>query len=321
MSRFKKATRRQARLRMALDGPAGSGKSFTALRFAFSHPDESVRVACIEAGENGGLSLYLGNKPDERKFDFDLLELTKNFSPMEYVNAIEDAGKEGYDILIIDSLSHAWSGQGGALEQVGASGFTDKDGWRKVTPQHNRLVDAILQSPCHIICTMRTKTEYVIDEDSSGRKSVKKIGMAPIQRAGMEYEFTVYGNLDHSHTLTISKSRCDLIQDAIVFKPTGRFMTPVWEWLETGEASNTEGIVKRIGSEDYEKITRLLNGVPTAKVKNRLMELYGVGDLILLTQEQAKEMIDTLEKKKREDEAAKAAKNAAVSTNETVQPV
>src|SRR4051812_27446838 len=100
MSRFKKATRQQVRLRMAIDGPAGSGKSLTALRFAHAFP--GARIACIEAGENGGLSLYQGATWDGNKLDFDILELRGNYAPSEYTAAIEEAGREKYDVLVVD---------------------------------------------------------------------------------------------------------------------------------------------------------------------------------------------------------------------------
>lgn len=288
MSRFKKAVRRQAKLRMGLDGPSGSGKSFTALRFAFAF--EGARVACIEAGENGGLSLYQGDAPDGIPFDFEILELRGNYSPTEYTLAIEEAGLAGFDVLVIDSLSHAWAGQGGALDQVSGFGFTDKDGWRKVTPQHNRMIDAMLQSPCHVIATLRSKTEYILEEDEKGRKTPRKVGMAPIQRAGMEYEFTVFGSLDHHHTLTITKSRCSLIQDAIAHKPGAGFMGPVVRWLESGEIGETAPLLKRAGEEQSRRLEDLLAETGWKRdVVARGLGRYGVEAIRHLTAEQASE--------------------------------
>lgn len=286
MSRFKKAVRRQAKLRMGLDGPSGSGKSFTALRFAFAFPN--ARVACVEAGENGGLSLYQGESPDGVPFDFEILELRGNYSPTEYTLAIEEAGREKFDVLVIDSLSHAWAGAGGALEQVGGASFTDKEGWRKVTPQHNRMIDAILQSPCHVIATLRSKTEYVVEEDEKGRKVPRKVGMAPIQRAGMEYEFTVYGSIDHGHTMTVTKSRCSLIQDAILHKPGAGFMSPVIRWLESGEAGEMPEVVRKVSEEQSRRLEKLLGETGWKRdVVSRGLSKYHVAAIRDLTDAQA----------------------------------
>lgn len=290
MSRFKKAVRTQARLRMGLDGPSGGGKSYTALRFAhaFKADKPNCRIACIEAGERGGLTLYLGESPDDVPFDFEVLDLQGNFSPMEYAAAIEEAGREKFDVLVIDSLSHAWAGAGGALDQVGSASFTDKDGWRKVTPQHNRMIDAILQSPCHVIATLRSKTEYVIETDERGRQVPKKIGLAPIQRAGMEYEFTIYGSIDHNHTLTITKSRCSAMQDLIAPKAGAAQMAPLIRWLATGEAASFPDAPKRATAEEVKAIEELLKKTkwkPETVAKG--LAQYQVSSVVDLTTEQA----------------------------------
>jgi hypothetical protein len=180
-SGFKKATKKQAKLRLTLDGPAGSGKTYSGLSLASKYAN---------------------------LFEFDSVEL-EEFSIETYLRTIEMAKGAGYDILIIDSLSHAWTGKGGALEQVDRVGGTNKfaNGWRQVTPLHNRLVDAILAYPGHVICTMRTKTEYLV-EDVNGKKVPRKVGMAPVQRDGMEYEFDVVADLSVDGNLTVSKTRC-----------------------------------------------------------------------------------------------------------------
>lgn len=231
---FRPATRKKVRLRMALDGPSGAGKTFTALRFAFSL---GQRVAVINT-ESGAIEKYLGLKPDGVEWQFDLADLG-SYAPTDYTAAILAAGKAGYDVLLIDSLSHAWEGEGGVLEQVdrkGGNKFTD--GWKDVTPQHRRMVEAILRSPCHVIATMRTKMAYVLEEGVNRQgKTVqvpRKVGMAPIQRAGMEYEFDIVGDIDHTHTLTVSKTRCPDIDGAIVVKPGAPFIQPVVDWLQDG---------------------------------------------------------------------------------------
>lgn len=242
---FQKATRAKSRLRMALCGPAGSGKSYTALRFAIAlrnlmqeRTGREVRIAAIDT-ENGSLSKYSGEVEDGMEMDFDCVDL-QNFSPSSYVQMIRLAESAGYDILVIDSLSHAWTGTGGALDMVdkkkaaGKNAFTD--GWRDVTPLHNSMVDAIVAANMHVIATMRTKTEWVMEPDPKTGKTVpRKIGLAPIQRAGLEYEFDIVGDIDQeTHTLTVTKSRCKAIDNAMVTRPGAHFFAPIYSWLEKG---------------------------------------------------------------------------------------
>jgi len=214
---------------MTIDGPAGSGKTYTALRFAHAL---GGRIAFIDS-ERGSASKYVGDSPDGIPWDFDVVELT-SFSPEKYTAAIEAAGKMGYQVLIIDSLSHAWEGVGGALEikqRVGESWSA----WRHVTPIHNRMVDAILQSPCHVITTMRSRIEYVQEVDSNGKTVIRKIGMAPIQRPGFEYEFDIVADMDWAHIMTVSKSRCTAVSDMKMEFPGPEFIGKVKEWLASGE--------------------------------------------------------------------------------------
>jgi hypothetical protein len=230
---FIQANRRQSKLRMTIDGPAGSGKSYTALRLAHVLV-QGGRIAAIDT-ERGSLSKYAGEAPDGIPWAFDVAELT-TFSPEKYTENILMAGKAGYKVLIIDSLSHAWEGTGGALEIKDKQGGNQWTAWRMVTPIHNRMIDAILQSPCHIITTMRSRMEYVQEEGPDGKINIKKVGMAPIQRPGMEYEFDVVCDIDWSHILKVSKSRCSAVSDMVVEKPGPGFVRPIIEWLESGVA-------------------------------------------------------------------------------------
>lgn len=226
---FRQATKQQSRLRMTIDGPAGSGKTYTALRFAHAL---GGRIALLDT-ERGSASKYAGDAPDGIPWAFDVAELTR-FSPEEYTKGIELAGRSGYNVLVIDSLSHAWEGTGGALEMKQRAGES-WSAWRNITPIHNRMVDAILQSPCHVITTMRSRMEYVQEQDErTGKVSIRKVGMSPIQRPGTEYEFDLVCDIDWSHILTVSKSRCTAVADRIVERPGPEFMQPVIEWLSSG---------------------------------------------------------------------------------------
>lgn len=155
----------------------------------------------------------------------------------KYLEAIAEAEREGYSVIIIDSLSHAWAGDGGLLDQQGKIADSGKGNsytaWRQVTPLHNKLVESILQSPCHIIATMRAKTEYVLETYSKGKQVPKKVGLAPVQRDGMDYEFTVVFDIDLNHNVQVSKDRTATF-DGIIFKPGTDTGTTLKAWLETG---------------------------------------------------------------------------------------
>lgn len=226
---FKKATKAQAKLRQAIIGPAGSGKTLTALKLAVILDD---KIAYIDT-ERGSASKYAD------QYEFDVLEL-ETFSPENYIQGINEAQKQGYNVLIIDSLSHAWTGKDGILDQVDKetlkaySGNAFTNGWRKATPKHNALIDAILQANMHVIVTMRTKTEYIIEEDSKGKKVPRKIGLAPIQRDGLEYEFDIVGDMDFDHNFIVSKTRCPQLSGQIYPKPGEELGKIILNWLTTG---------------------------------------------------------------------------------------
>ena len=237
---FRPATREQSRLRLTVDGPAGSGKTFSALRFAHALVDAfGGKIAFIDT-EHGSASKYVGECPDGIPWVFDILKLV-TFSPEKYIQAIEAAGRMGYTVLIIDSLSHAWEGKGGALEikqKVGDSWSA----WRHVTPIHNRMIDAILQSPCHIITTMRSRMEYIQETDERGKVVIHKVGLAPVQRPGAEYELDIVCDINWAHIMTVSKSRCSAVADMTVERPGPEFMRPVIEWLTTGVSHQVENM-------------------------------------------------------------------------------
>lgn len=229
MLKFRKATREQSWLRLALIGPAGSGKTFTALTLASALGD---RIAVIDT-ERGSAAKYADDVAS-----FDVLEL-ESFAPDTYVQAIRAAEAESFPVLVIDSLSHAWMGRDGALEQVDKVVAKSRSGnsfaaWREVTPMHHALVDAILRFPGHVVVTMRAKTEWAIEENERGQKVPRKIGLAPIQRDGVEYEFDVVADIDHEHKLIVSKSRCPALADAIIRKPGREVAETLRAWLTHG---------------------------------------------------------------------------------------
>ena len=215
---FTKATKRQAKLRMAIEGPAGSGKTFSALAVA-KHLGK--KIAAVDT-EHGSMAKYAD------LFDFDATELTR-FGPDAYIEAIQEAERAGYDVLIIDSLSHEWSGPGGVLEMAGDNFY----GWKTAGPAHDRLVNAMLSARIHVIATMRSKMEYAIEKDEkTGKTAPKKVGMAPITRDTTPYEFDVVGVLDNDHTMKIEKTRCPRLDGMTYHKPGEDVATVLIDWLK-----------------------------------------------------------------------------------------
>jgi hypothetical protein len=223
---FKKATKFESRLRFAIVGVSGSGKSYTSLAIATGL---GGKVAAVDT-EKGSLSKYAD------LFSFDVLELS-SFHPQTYIDAIQVAENAGFDVLIIDSLSHAWMGKDGALELVDKAAKRNQGGnsfsaWRDVTPLHTALIDAILGSKMHIIATMRSKTEYVLETGRNGKMTPRKVGMAAVQRDGMEYEFDVVGEINQEHELVITKTRCSALTDGIFAKPGKEIADLLNDWLK-----------------------------------------------------------------------------------------
>ncbi len=226
---FMKATRKKSKLRLALTGPSGSGKTYGALKIA---KGLGGKIAVIDS-EHGSASLYAN------LCDYDTLELGPPYSPERYIEAIKTAEAAGYDVIVIDSTTHEWSGTGGCLEineQIAKSKFQGNtwSAWNVTTPRHRAFIDAMLQSSAHIIATGRSKTETAQTEGPNGKKKVVKLGMKTEQRDGFEYEFTVVLDLIHDgHFANASKDRTGLFSgDAkAITEDTGKALR---EWLESG---------------------------------------------------------------------------------------
>lgn len=241
MTTFRKAERKQIWLRMALLGPTGSGKTMTALLHAKRLAEKFNLTTAFIDTEKGSASKYAD------RFDFDVLELP-SFEAEKYIDGIIDAGKAGYGVLVIDSLSHAWAGPGGILDYVDAAAKKMRNpnsyaAWRKGTPRHNELVDTMLSFPGHLIVTMRSKMSHVQEKDEkTGRMTVRKIGMQPVQRDDLEYEFDIVGDIDQDHTLVITKTRCSELADKVFIRPDAKLADIVISWIDGaagGEAPET----------------------------------------------------------------------------------
>lgn len=226
MSKFKKAEKKKAKLRLGITGPSGSGKTYSALRLATGL---GGKIAFIDS-EKGSASLYAD------KFDFDVLELEPPYAPERYIECLYEAIKAGYEIVIMDSISHAWAGQGGLLnrkEQLDARGGNSFANWAKMTPIQEKFIAELINCPAHLIVTMRSKQEYIIEQNDKGKQAPRKVGLAPIQRDGFEYELTTVFDVAINHEAEASKDRTGLFVDKI-FKITENTGEILKNWLENG---------------------------------------------------------------------------------------
>ena len=226
---FKKAERKKAKLRLGLTGPSGSGKTYSALLLA---RQLGKKIAVIDS-ENGSASLYT------HLCDFDVLEMQAPYTPERYIEALKAAEEAGYDVCVVDSITHEWSGPGGCLEineklaQAKYKGNT-WSAWSETTPRHRKMLEAIVASPMHIIVTLRSKTETAQVEDG-GRKKVIKLGMKTEQRDGFEYEMSVVLDIVHEgHFAVASKDRTGLFTDKDPAKISDDTAKRLMNWLNSG---------------------------------------------------------------------------------------
>lgn len=228
---FRKAVRHSRKLRATIDGPTGSGKTYSALLLASGLT--TGKIALLDT-EHRSAELFADH------FDFNVSPLDPPYTTDRYI-AIINSAKE-YDVLVIDSLSHAWEGQGGVLEMHSNITAASRSGnsytaWRDVTPKHDELIRTILAFPGHIITTMRSKMEYLMVEGTNGKKAeVRRVGMAPIQRAGVEYEFDLVLDMSaDGNFATASKKRMATLFNDGPFRPTRQTGEQIRDWLASGK--------------------------------------------------------------------------------------
>lgn len=217
---IQKAERQRRKARIALAGPSGSGKSYSALRIARGLVGNEGRILFLDTERGSGL-LY------SDVTDFDHADLP-DYEYETYIQAIKQAEQLKYDCLIIDSASHAWQE---FLEQHSKMQGNSYVNWSKITPKYNQLIQAIVNFDGHIIVTMRAKTKYEMDE--KGRPVRNYIGT--IMRDGTEYEFDVVGMIDIHHNMSIEKTRVAMFADKIITKPGEEFGAQLAEWLAGGK--------------------------------------------------------------------------------------
>jgi hypothetical protein len=223
---FTKATKAAAKLRAAIFGPSGAGKTFTSLRVASGLAGGGT-VAVIDT-ERGSASKYAD------RFSFDVLEL-QDQTIDGYVAAIGEAAKAGYTVLVIDSLSHGWQTLLEEVEKLAKAKYRGNtwSAWSEGTPLQRRLVQAILTYPGHVIATMRSKTEWTT-VDNNGRKTPQRVGLAPEQGKGVEYEFDLLVEISTEHVANVIKDRTGKFQDKLLDKPGEDFGRDLAAWLSDG---------------------------------------------------------------------------------------
>lgn len=232
LSGFQKAQRIVKKARIGLCGAAGSGKTLSALKIASGL---GPRIALVDT-ENNSSVLYAD------RIDFDVLNIEPPFEIDKYIKAIHQAEAAGYDVLILDSISHAWAGEGGLLDTQGKladGGMNSFTAWRKLTPQHNAFIEAMIRSKLHLIATMRSKMDYVVETNEKGKSVPKKVGLAPVQREGMDYEFDIVFDLDLNHNAQSTKDRSSLFDGRLVTKLDEKIGKQVLEWLDRGQQPAT----------------------------------------------------------------------------------
>lgn len=231
---FQPASKQQARARVAFSGASGSGKTFWALTWAHALA-EGNPIAVIDT-ERGSASLYAD------QFSFDVLEMRPPYHPDRLVEALNAASEAGYKVIVVDSLTHFWSGQGGTLEIVDQASARFKGNshaaWQVGTPIQQRMVDALLGFDGHLIATMRAKTEWVMEPDERGKVTPRKIGLAPQQRSDIEFEFTMMLEIEaNTHRAHVAKSRfADFADKVFTTNDTSASAETFLEWLKSGKA-------------------------------------------------------------------------------------
>ena len=274
----RRATRKKAKLRLGISAPAGGGKTMGALLVAYGITGDWDKIGLADT-ENGSGELYAGQRVPGTTLvigEYPYARIDAPYTISKYIEAQKALEEAGCEVVILDSTSHAWAGAGGLLDKQGK--IADKSGngytaWRTVTPEHNLFVDTMLSSPVHIIATIRSKTEYVMEKDGKGETKIRKVGLAPVQRDGMDFEFSIMMDIDQNHMATATKDRTSLF-DGEYFKLSPEIGKRMRDWLETGAETPAppnldDELVARIKAalakaQDHATIGKIL-GHPDAK--------------------------------------------------------
>lgn len=230
---LQQASRTQAKVKMGIQGPSGSGKTYSSLKIAYGLTGDWNKI-CVVDSENGSSNLYshLGQ--------FNVLRIGQPFSPEKYIEAMQLAENAGMEVLILDSISHEWESVLDIHSNMAGNSFTN---WSKVSPRHSQFVQKMLQSPAHIIATIRTRQDYVLT-DKNGKMVPEKVGLKGVQRDGIDYEFHIVFDLDIKHNASASKDRTGLFMDKPPYVITSKHGERILNWCQAG--SSLDEVRKRI---------------------------------------------------------------------------
>lgn len=275
------ASRKRSKIKMCCTGPSGSGKTMSSLLIAFGLVGDWSKIAVIDS-ENHSAELYsnLGA--------YNVLPLDAPFSPEQYIKAIDICIDAGIEVIIIDSLTHEWEYLLDYHSSLQGNSFTN---WGKVTPRHNEFVQKILQSPCHVIATMRTKQDYVLSE-KNGKMVPEKVGLKTVQRDGMDYEFTLVFDLDIKNNATASKDRTGLFTGKPEHKLGTQTGILIQQWCNAGSDFTAEQIQQLIlDCKTVQQLRELYNKHPEYK-ESMLPQFEQQKKNILLKQEATNQLLN-----------------------------
>lgn len=229
---IRKSERKKAKIKLALQGSAGSGKTYSALLIAKGLIDGDFTKTAIIDTENGSADLYahLGN--------YNVVTMEPPYSPERFIEAISLCEKSGMEVIVIDSISHCWDYLLDVHSNMPGNSFTN---WGKITPRQNAFINKILQSNTHIISTMRVKQDYVLNQ-KNGKMIPEKVGLKAIQRNDLDYEFTIVFDVDIAHQVKASKDRTGLFIDKPEFVINAATGKKIKQWCENGHGSGKQEI-------------------------------------------------------------------------------
>lgn len=252
---FKKAVRKGRYIKLAITGPTGSGKTYSALRLATGLTD-SGKIAVLDT-ENGSASLY------SDKFEYDVADIEPPFAPTKFIAAIDAAVQNGYECIIIDSATHFWKGILEMKDQIDQRGGNSFSNWRKVQGDYERAINAFLHSRIHVVACMRSKMAYVLEENEKGKQVPRRVGMQAVMRDDVEYEFTTVFDVSATHIAATTKDRTGIFVDQF-FQITEDTGVKIREWL-TGNLEDPQR--ETFTQEQYDQLADLSSKVKMSKSK------------------------------------------------------
>ncbi|XVU25781.1 AAA family ATPase [Actinoplanes sp. CA-054009] len=284
MSLFTPARREQMHLRMALQGPSGAGKTFTAMTIMRGLVGEGGKFAVVDTEKRAREYAVLNEVDPETETAFRFGHLAPSLAdPEKLPGYLKEAAHAGFEGIIVDSFTHFWSGLGGALDRVDRA-RDKRAGWGEYRPVEAAMMDALLTFPGHVIVTMRVKTEYVTETNSQGRTITRKLGLKADQRDSVDYEFSVIGEIDMDHTLTVTKTTCQDLVDKQINKPGPGLVETLAAWLGQGDPPPTAADLRDRALEQCPTVDDLRAVWDEAKNRALLEEVVqdGTGELLPL---------------------------------------